>query len=240
MRPTTILFALGAVVTCSIAHAEAPVAIFDGRRSDKPVAPNAAETALLESVVHPEARAAWADDGCSDTFVVLAKVKGSFTKRGARQSAVLYRFCNTGRQNGMSGVAILDQGRVAAHVVWKGGNEDAIVAMRDIDGNGLSEIAITDSGVGQGYVDSGISIVELGPSDVKKLGFFDTYDDDCGSLRPRPAERAAVLYVTPGTTPRFFTKRFTKPCHARVSWRPLSARVPVRPKKSETSYRRLR
>ncbi len=241
MSPRALLVA--AVLACSAtaARADPPVVIFDARADPPQAQPAAAEAALLERVVRPEARRAWRGaDVCSDAFEVIGRVRGSFTRPGARQSAVLYRFCDVGRQTGMSGVAVLEAGRVAAHVVYEGGGEDAIAALPDVDEDGLSEIAIAGTGTGQGTMDRGMSILELGPRGVKKLGFFAIYHDDCGTEHRRPAERAAVLYATPGPAPRFFVDRFTRPCEAKVRWRAASARAPIQPDEDETTYRRLR
>lgn len=241
MRPAALLLTIAATVAAPSARAQPLVPIFDARIDAAPGQPNAAEVALLERVVRAQARAAWTGvDACSDEFDVLGRARGAFTRPGATQSAVLYRFCNMGRQIGMSGVAVLESGRVVAHVVFKGGGEHAISALPDINENGLSEIAIAGAGSGQGYMDAGIAVVELGPRGVKKLGAFVTYRSNCGSDKRLRAERAAVLYVTPGSTPRFFTKGFTRPCDAHVRWGAASARVPVRPEKDDTSYRRLR
>jgi hypothetical protein len=191
--------------------------------------------------VRPQARAAWRGaEACSDAFAVLGRAREAFTRPGARQSAVLYRFCDTGRQTGMSGVAVLESGRVAAHVVFEGGGEDAVAALPDVDGDGLSEIAVSSAGTGQGYMAGRVAVVELGASGVRKLGAFVTYRNDCGSEERRLAERAAVLYAAPGSTPRFFVEGATKPCEGPARWRQASARVPVQPERDETAYRRLR
>ncbi len=241
MRPNALLLAIAAVASSTGARAESRVPLFDARVDAVSVQPTAAEAVLLERVVRAQARAAWRDaDACSDDFAVLGRATGAFTRPGARQSAVLYRFCDVGRQSGMSGVAVLELGRVAAHVVFEGGGEHAISALPDIDENGLSEIAIAGAGSGQGYVQGGITVVELGPSGVRKLGTFITYRDNCGSDERRLAEHAAVLYAAPGSTPRFFTEGFTKACDAPGRWRASSSRVLVVPEKDDTTYRRVR
>jgi hypothetical protein len=224
MRPIAILLTFAAIVAPAGVCAEPLLPIFDARVEAVTVQPSAAEAALLERVVRVQARAAWTGaDSCSDEFAVLARAAGAFTRPGATQSAVLYRFCNQGRQIGMSGVAVLEGGRVAAHVVFKGGGEYAIAALPDVDENGLS----------------GIAVVELGPSGVKKLGTFVTSRSNCGSGERGLAERASVLYATPGATPRFLAEDFTKACDAPARWRAASARVTVLPDKDDTMYRRL-
>jgi hypothetical protein len=242
MRPTTLLVTIAAGVGASLsAGAEPEVPIFDGRSDSVLAQPTSAEAALLERVVRPQARAVWSgDDACSEDFTVVGRASGAFTQPGANQTAVLYRFCDIGRQNGMSGIAVLESGRVAAHVAFKGGGESGISALPDVDEDGLSEIAIASFGSGQGTMDGGVTVIELGASGVKKLGFFGTYHDNCGTDERRLAERASVLYAVPGSSPRFFIDRFTKSCGESTRWRASSARVPVLPENDDTSYRRIR
>jgi hypothetical protein len=241
MRVAALLLTTAVAAASPGARAEPFVLLFDARAFAVPAQLSAAEAALLERVVRPQARAAWRGaDACTDAFAVVGRARGAFTRPGARQSAVLYRFCETGRQTGMSGVAVLEPGRVAAHMVFEGGGEDAVAALPDVDGNGLSEIAIASAGSGQGYMEGGVAVVELGASGVRKLGAFVTYRNNCGSEERRLAERASVLHGTPGPTPRFFIEGFTKPCEGPGRWRRASARVPVRPERDETAYRRLR
>ncbi len=241
MRPIALLVTIAAGVTASLAaRADLQVPIFDARLDAVAAQPTAAEAALLERVVRVQAREAWrGDDACSDDFTVLGRASGAFTRPGASQTAVLYRFCDVGRQNGMSGIAVLESGRVAAHVVFEGGSESGISALPDIDQDGLSEVEIAGFGSGQGDLDGGVAIVEIGPGAVKKLGFFATYHDDCGSDGPRLTERAAALYAEPGASPRYFVERFTRPCGASTRWRASAGRVPVLPEKDDTQYRRL-
>jgi hypothetical protein len=243
MKPTALLLTLVAAAAALDARAD-PVVLIADARADARAAPTppAPEAALLERVVRKEARAAWSNEAaCSDAFAVLGRATGAFTTPGATQSAVLYRYCDMGRQIGMNGVAVLEAGRVAAHVVYQGGGETGITALPDLDGNGLAEIAIASVGSGQGTMQGGTVVVELGASGVRKLGFFITYRDNCGTEEPQLWERATVLYAAPGATPQFFAEGFKKPCDAAPArWQAVSARAPARADEDETSYRRLR
>jgi hypothetical protein len=241
MKPSALLFALAAAGVAVRAHAQTPALIFDARAAVTPTEPSAAEAALLERVVRREARAAWrGKDVCSEAFTVLGRARGAFTRPDAAQTVALYSYCAMGRQMGREGLAVLDSGRVVAHVVWEGGLDDGLLALPDLNQNGLSEIAIASGGSGQGFMQAGLAVVELGSRGVQKLGMFVTYTNNCGTDEPRLAEHASALFATAGASPRFFSEGFVKPCDAPGPWRAESARAPVAPATDETIYRRLR
>src|SRR6185437_13268700 len=98
MRPIALLLTTAAGVTASLAaRADLQVPIFDARPDPVAAQPTPAEAALLERVVRVRAREAWSDDdSCSDDFTVLGRASGAFTRPGASQTAVLYRFCRIG------------------------------------------------------------------------------------------------------------------------------------------------
>jgi hypothetical protein len=57
-------------------------------------------------------------------------------------------------------------GRVVAHIVYEGGQDRAIGALPDIDGNGLAEILVATGETNQGVTWETISIIELAGSEI--------------------------------------------------------------------------
>ena len=184
--------------------------VYDGRAEAQSPAPSEAEAQLVRRSALPKARQFWHDDrACQPEFQVLGAAGGSFTRPQAAQRAVLYRFCATGHNFANNGIAVLEGGSVVAHVAYSGGEDHAIKAVPDIDGNGLSEIVLSNGATNQGYTVSVAILIELSPSGVKKLGVADAYEDDCG-VAERCRMTAYKISVRPGPSPVFYREAFSR------------------------------
>ena len=199
-------------VLLAAAALSAPETIFDARLRPAPAKPSAAEEALFRSEILPSTRSAWTSRGrgpeCrrapGNTVVDIAT--GSFTRPGAVQRAMLYTGCTYGGGVTIGGVAIIEDGRVAAVVIYEGDARVAIAALPDIDGNGRSEILLATSGV--------VSIVEVGADKVTTFGQTESV----------AGGRAHRIAVKPGPKPAFFRETFVE---SGGEWKQTAALTPL-------------
>ena len=121
--------------------------VFDGRNYLKAMAkPSAADTALVTAEVRKcsqqsflKKRLSGLAGNFAEDFKVCGSATGAFTRPGARQQAVLYRYSYT------NGVVVLEQGKVSAHYSGDPGDYAhyiAIAAAPDINQNGCSELIL--------------------------------------------------------------------------------------------------
>ncbi len=192
------------------ARAQGSVLVADGR-SDTPAAAGAtdAEERLVKSRSLPKARQYWPAEMCEESFSVLGAAAGSFTRAGARQRAVLYRYCVTGHDFANNGIAVFEGGRIVADVLYEGGEDHSIESLADIDADGISELVFDNASIHQGYTNAVVMLVQLTPAGVKQLGIADVYEDDCGA-RARCTMTAYRVTVAPGPAPVFYRETFRK------------------------------
>jgi hypothetical protein len=214
--------------------------LYDARLSPQPAAPSAAEAALLESTARPAARQAFQKlEGCADEFTVVDVAAGSFTRSQARQKAILYRYCTTGHGFAADGLAVIEDGRVVAHVTYEGGWDSALGSLPDLDGDGLSEILIASGGTNQGITTTSVGVIGVA-SGVKKFGRFQVYEDNCGSGAGPSRQSASKLLARPGKSPAFFREDFTNISCEGNSWRKKGSLKPAAPEADSIEYRTLK
>lgn len=218
--------------------------VYDGRLSLKPTKLSAAEDSLVKEKVLPAARKLWLDqelDGrCTDGVdpAVLDVANGSFTRPGSDQRAILYRYCVTGHNMALNGIAIIEKSGIAAHIVYEGDWSTAIGALPDLNGNGLTKILIASGGTNQGVAWSGISIIEISGDGVTALGSTMTGSDDCGANENNCRTEAHRIFVKAGKAPVFFKETFTGKSgrSAKDSWKKSGAPKEIPLQNDETEY----
>ncbi len=212
------------------------IAIYDARLSPKPTKLFPADVALARRA----ARAAWSNQqNCDSGFEALDIAQGSFTKAQMSQRAILYRHCTTGHNFASDGIAIVEGDKLVTQVAYEGAWDYAIGALPDINKNGLSEIIVATGGTNQGITWGVISIIELSSDGVKKLGQFETYEDNCGALSKKEST-AHKLYVEAGDYPIFYRETFAKRgCDNRANWMKSKSAERIEAGKDEVEYRRL-
>jgi hypothetical protein len=145
--------------------------VFNATSEYRPSAVPPAHQAVVRREVLPQARRLWARvENCRDEFRPLDFAAGSFTAAGAPQRAVLYRFCETGHNFARGGIAILQAGRVVAHVTLENARPDGLRALPDVDRDGVSELMLVDNAMHQGQFTTLVSIVQLVPGGVRSFG----------------------------------------------------------------------
>jgi hypothetical protein len=214
--------------------------IYDARLSPKPAKISATEEKLMQAKVLPVAKKIWSGKGCKPDLKPIDTASGSFTKSGSRQKAILYRYCSYGHNLSRNGLVVIEDDHVAAHIMYEGGGENAIGALPDINGNGLSEILISSGGTNQGETWGSVSIIELSESTVKKLGRTDVLSDTCGADEETGKSTAANLSVKPGAAPVFYRETFLQKDCDDAKWREAGGQKPVTLEKDDINYRYIK
>jgi hypothetical protein len=221
-----------------------PKPLYDGRLSlpPSPIAPS--YTALLKERILPAARQFWQEQEEIATCIIgeepvaMDIAQGSFTRADSRQQALLYRFCQTGHNRALNGIAVIENDRMVAHILYSGGWDNAIGAMPDLNGNGLSEIVLACGGTNMGQTWKSMAIIEATARGVTAFGRKQIYSDNCGVADTGGKAQAGRLSVKPGKTPLYFRDGFvnTGVCRGVGEWKKFEVRKPIFLDADETEY----
>jgi hypothetical protein len=194
-------------VLAAAAEAGAQVAVvINDPNVELPVAklsPN--EQGLFDKTVLPAVRKVLANEYCEEEVTVAGSASGAFTRAGSKQTLVFYQFCQTGNGLGSVGLAVLENGKVAANFVsaesaW---SVDA-QALPDINMNGLDEFALYYSGgMHQGEGGTGVDIMEFSAGKLKGIGWF-----QAESFSDSSPTAGYKVSVKPGVRPVFTREKF--------------------------------
>jgi hypothetical protein len=179
-----------------------------------------AELATIKREILPVDRQHWGDQAAncdSDTapaisFSVVGIAEGSYTRPRTSQRAILYRFCITGHNFALNGIVVLENGDVAAHVVYEGGWDNCIAALPSFDGTGRSEILISTAGMNMGEFWYGLALIELSGNGVRKFGQAEGGIDYCAEAGAPEQAEDYTWFVRPGPVPVFYHETFTRGC----------------------------
>src|ERR1039458_9943388 len=239
---------LNVLIAPTNSFAQNPKPIFDGRLTLKPAGLSPWETKLMKDKVAPDARKEWrkrkrdaiCDSGFQPTALDIAP--GAFTTPKAEQKAILYKYCTIGHGMALDGIAIVENGQLVAHVVFEGGENRAIGALPDINGNGLSEIVIVSGGTNQRITSAWISMIKLAGAEITRLGQAETSSDNCGVDENNCKITANRISVRSGKTPAFYREVFvdTGSGSGLSSWRKLGALTPISLDKDQVEYEFLK
>lgn len=220
-----VILAAGAVA----AYGQVPEIIYDAREeSGASGGATEAEIAVVRRGALAAVRKAWGSE-CAEEIEFLGAATGSFTAaNGPAERVILYRYCETGHGFANNGLVVLRGTRIMRNIVYNGGSDHSISAVKDLNANGISEIVLAGGSTHQGYTKSVISLIELTSAGVKTYGDADVYEDDCGA-REKCRETAYVILGKRGATPAFFRDTFTK---VSGKWRPAGARRTLKLRKS--------
>jgi hypothetical protein len=208
---------LNVLIAPTNSFAQNPKPIFDGRLTLKPAGLSPWETKLMKDKVAPDARKEW-------------------RKRNRD------KYCTIGHGMALDGIAVIENGQLVAHVVFEGGENRAIGALPDINGNGLSEIVIVSGGTNQGITSAWISMIELAGAEITRLGQAETSSDNCGVDENNCKITANRISVRSGKTPAFYREVFvdTGSGSGLSSWRKLGALTPISLDKDQVEYEFLK
>ena len=142
-------------------------------------------------------------------FTIHGVAPGAFTVKGAKQTAYLYTYCFF-RPGWNQGLVIVQGNEIVAHYAFTN-LASSMYALKDINRNGLTELALEYGFTGQGYTEGGVQVVELRPN-RRQLARFEAYADDCGVAESGGTWSSQVIRVTPGSTPKFTSQRIEGRC----------------------------
>jgi len=153
-------------------------------------------------------------------------VNGSFTAPGQNETAyvIFVNECNASHADnyGSKRVAIFSGPRLVAEmdVDFRSG----IVAKTDLDLDGVNELLMTSGDMHQGEVVEMAALLSFQGGRMRVIQDFNTVlTDDCASLRPGSASKAAVLSyanATLGQIPKIKVDYFAAGCGKVRRWRP--------------------
>lgn len=252
MRPHLLAPVLALFVLASPAGAQRRQ-LFNATGEHHPTAVRPGDLALVRRDVLPAARRLWGRvAGCREAFRALDSAYGAFTERGMAQHAVLYRFCETGHDVARGGVAIVQAGRVVAHVAIEDAEPDGLLRLPDIDRDGVAELLLVDHALHQGESTTGVSIIQLVPGAVRSLGGIGVHRDNFGTRDSVPgdpssaaardrvrSEHSSILWVTPGAMPVFERETYEFREGMRARWVGIE-RLHVVTLAPRGAYRRVR
>lgn len=231
---------MGVAISSSNAFAQELKPIFDARLTLSPAKISAAEEQIMKTRVLPAAKKLWEGEICDSGYRPIDIASGSFTKPGSKQKAILYQFCEYGHNFARNGIAVIEGDKIVAHVVYEGAWDNAIGALPDINGNGLSEILISTGGTNQGETWSYVSIIELSGNTIRKFGTASVLSDTCGKDEKTGNITGVKLLVKTGAKPFFYKETFIQKDCAGDKWTMSKGRMPVALEKSEIVYRYIK
>jgi hypothetical protein len=222
-------------------------AVYDARLTPGALALPAAEESIVRREVSRTARSIWGtrlrncddDSGKPD---IIDHAQGSFTRQGASQTAVLYRYCTTAHNFALDGIAIIEQGQLVSHLVYEGSWDNALGALPDLNGNGLTELLISTGGTNMGETWGVVSIIELSGNTVRKFGMAQTYTDNCGVVENEGQATAYKISARVAATPVFYREAFVnKECGGnKDKWTSQGNRKQISMRPDEIKYRRIK
>lgn len=158
---------------------------------------------------------------------IAEMVSGSFTAAGQSETAyvIFVNECNASHADnyGSKRVAIFSGPRLVAEmdVDFK----SAVVAKTDLDLDGINELLMTSGDMHQGEVIEMAALLSFQGGRMRVIQDFNTVvNDDCASLRPGSASKAAVLSyanATLGQIPKIRLDYFAAGCGKVRRWRPI-------------------
>lgn len=177
-------------------------------------------------------------DCTGEDFQINGVAPGSFTAKGAKQTAYLYMYCSY-RPGWSQGLVVTQGNEVVAHYVFTD-LAYVLYALKDINQNGFSELVLESGFTGQGYTEGAVKIAELRPQ-RRFLGVLNyennpPYKDNCGTLDKVLAWTSRVIRVTPGKTPQFTQQIIQGKCGNEKTATFVGAVQPLKLKSSPTGW----
>lgn len=192
-------------------YAQGQLTVHDGRVDSIAKIPSNAEIQLIKRYALPKARSIWrSDQYCTEGFEAISAAYGSFTKPNSKQKAVMYRFCVKGHDIANNGIVVIEEGKIVAHIIYNGGEENSIQTLPDINGDGLSDLVLDGGATHQGYTQSVAIPITLSAAATKSYGMAIVFDDDCGANPDHCKTLAYKITVRPGTNPTFYRETYSK------------------------------
>jgi hypothetical protein len=154
-------------------------------------------------------------------------VTGSFTASGQNETAYLIYVneCNASHADnfGSKRLAIFSGPRLVADIDLD--FKSSVVAKTDLDLDGVNELLMTNGDMAQGVVIEIAALLSFQNGRMRVIQNFDTVlNDDCASLRPTAARKAAMLSyanATLGQIPKIRVDYYAAGCGKARRWRAI-------------------
>ncbi|HEX5887953.1 MAG TPA: hypothetical protein VFY61_04585 [Pyrinomonadaceae bacterium] len=162
---------------------------------------------------------------------VAEAVDGSFTAAGQNETAyvIFVNECNASHADnfGSKRVAIFSGPRLVADIDVDFKN--SIVAKTDLDLDGINELLMTSGDMAQGEIIEMAALMSFQNGRMRVIQDFGTViTDDCASLRPTAATKAAVLSyanATLGQIPKIRVDYYAAGCNRARRWRAIKGPI---------------
>jgi len=236
-----IMFLSALLIISGSLNAQEIKPIYDARLSLKPATPSGEIEQIFNNEIIPEAKAYWSENSDkkiandSEKPVIIDIANGAFTRPGAIQKAVLYRYCSKGHNFGLNGIAILEDMKLKANVFYEGGWDNAIGSLPDINQNGIAEIIIATAGTNQGQNWKYITVLEIKDTEARSFGSIIVYTDDYGISEKNGKAEASKISVKAGSVPVFYKDTFTGKSSG-GKWKKTEQQKQITPKADKTEY----
>jgi hypothetical protein len=138
----------------------------------------------------------------------------------------------------LNGIAVIENDRVVAHILYAGGWDNAIGTMPDLNGDGLAEIVLASGGTNMGQTWKSMAILGIGETGLASFGRTQTYLDNCGTGQKDCKAQAWRLSVKSGAPPVFFRESFVNAgaCQGAGDWKKAHSLGKVSLEPDETEY----
>ena len=169
------------------------------------------ELEFIVDNVFKSAKAHWKGDRTSESLQIIGKANGSFTKKGAKQTAYLYEFAQTGNGLSQLGIAVFEKGKIIKHDVFEGGWATEFDKVADANKNGLDEMAVNWSGgMRSGKIGSATAVFEEAPKGLKLLYIGQSSWSDCdGDTSTIDCGYSYKITAKAGAKPVLYQKKMT-------------------------------
>lgn len=182
-------------------------AVYDGRTGLKLARISAENQKLIETEVRKKEKFLKEKINVvcdEEEFSVFDAAAGAFTRAGSSQKAFMYELCRSGRSFGIGGIVIVEDGKIVSHYAYgENGLYIGLIAVPDINQNGIQEILLIGSGSGQGYTSSAIETYEILNGKLNFLGRASVYDDNYGTGKRVLEATAYKIFAQKATAPIF-------------------------------------
>lgn len=211
-----LLTAIFSLVTLSTNQSAERLPIYDARIEHKETRISPAESAIMRREVFPAAAKHWqssytSGNGSRNTHrpTVIDAAHGSFTRSGARQTAVLYMFDDYAENEALDGIVIIEKNEVVAHLVYDGFWDWGLEALPDINKTGRSKLMVISGKNANGINDDWISLLDFSNEGVRPIGVIPVYHDDAAANYQTKTYRSYKVEVEGGARPTFFRQSFS-------------------------------
>lgn len=202
-------FAVAAIVLLTafstFAYCQKTVVINDPTKPIKQTKLSDEDSALINRIVLPKIMAKYQSDSCNVNLEPAGVIHGAFTRANSKQTLAFFQICQTGNGFGIAGLALIENGNVAAIFGADAGWTVDIGLVPDVNKNGLNEFLLAYSGgMHQGHGGTGVDLMEFSKDLPVGIGWYlaEKFEDT-------QALTAWKLTAKLGKSPIYYRQKFT-------------------------------